>query len=112
MTGSNRRHSRCKRDALPTELIALPCSLRGKCQRRYPFRPHAVKSFRYRKVDFARIQTSLLPGCLRQQFLTFAKPADNQCRAMLRQRDKDAPPIIGIGLPLQQAALGQLANPA
>ena len=23
MTGSNRRHSRCKRDALPTELIAL-----------------------------------------------------------------------------------------
>ena len=22
MTGSNRRHSRCKRDALPTELIA------------------------------------------------------------------------------------------
>ena len=24
MTGSNRRHSRCKRDALPTELIARP----------------------------------------------------------------------------------------
>jgi hypothetical protein len=40
MTGSNRRHSRCKRDALPTELIApaiaipggMRCTVRGACQ--------------------------------------------------------------------------------
>ena len=46
MTGSNRRHLRCKRSALPTELIALvqPCRLGGwllRCKGKPPARPRS-----------------------------------------------------------------------
>jgi hypothetical protein len=52
MTGSNRRHSRCKRDALPTELIALSKSAhRPDIARRFDITPREAAPLPVSRAD-------------------------------------------------------------
>ena len=75
MTGSNRRHSRCKRDALPTELIALIRQMTGK--RRCYLRQCAQGSRRFTRFRFAidRLSGGCRVQCGLKVGLALVKPA-------------------------------------